>query len=80
MILGLPLDVYQIYKLVLDKHDKDNLGLTKEQILAIHKKEFNKPLKQRRLTHYVIPNLLASGLVYTDETTGNYKLSKNIVL
>lgn len=82
--MGISPEVYQIYMLTLDKYDDDGFGLTKEQISANYLKEFHRPLSQRRLSKYIIPALMASGLIFKDETTGKagkpqkFKLSKNI--
>lgn len=82
--MGISPEVYQIYKLVLEKYDTDGFGLTKEQISANYLMEFHRPLSQRRLNKYIIPSLMASGLIFKDETTGKagkpqkFKLSKNI--
>jgi len=84
--MGVSPEVYQIYKLVLEKYDIDRSGLTKEQISANYLGEFHRPLSQRRLNKYIIPSLMASGLIFKDETTGKsgkpqkFKLSKNIDL
>jgi len=81
--LGVSPEVYRIYQKVFEPND-DGTGLTKEQISAGFLKVFHRPLGARRLNKEILPNLLASGLIYDDETTGKggkakvYRLSKHM--
>lgn len=81
--LGVSPEVYRIYQKVFEPND-NGTGLTKEQISAGFLKVFHRPLGARRLNKEILPNLLASGLIYDDETTGKggkakvYRLSKHM--
>lgn len=83
--MGLSPENYGIYKRIFEAYDR-GIGLTKEEISAAYLKVFHRPLGNNRLNRDIIPNLLASGLIYRDETTGRggraqiFKLSKNINL
>lgn len=80
---GLSPEVYNIFRKAIEPYD-DGSGLTKEQISANYLEEFHRPMSQRRLNKYIIPSLLAAGLIYKDESTGKggnplkYRLSSNM--
>jgi len=81
--MGISPEVFRIYQKVFEKYD-DGTGLTKEQISAGFLRVFHRPLGARRLNKEILPNLLASGLIFDDETTGRggkpkvYRLSKHM--
>lgn len=79
--LGISPEIYRVYKVVLEPLD-NGTGLTKEQISSGFLKIYNRPLGSRYLNKNILPNLLASGLIYEVEGTGVggkpkiYRLSK----
>jgi len=67
--LGVSPEVYNIYSHIFEKLD-DGTGLTKEQISIGFLQTFHRPLGSRRLNKEILPNLMASGLIYDVEGTG----------